>query len=279
MALRRMLVILKGGSTDTRLLEQAFEIARQYGAQADAMFVRRNARSGPDFLGDAFSCYGLDRLLKDLDEAGSAAALAAKGAFETATAQVAASVSGRFIDFVGLPVEAMRTQAALSDVLVIDKPGPDGDEAAEDAARLALLEAGRPVLFLPEGAAETGRFSHVVAAFDGSQESARALTEAIDFLAEAADVDLVSIVDDGGPDDAADAAEHYLKLHGIDADRREEDRAGRSTGAALVELAEQSGADLLVMGGFGAPNLWETGGRSATRAALRRAPCAVLMTH
>ena len=252
MSIRRMLAILKGSASDTRLLEQAFQIARQKGAAADAIFVRRSARSGADFLGDAFSCYGLDQLLKDLEQAGSAAALAAKAAFEAASAHAPSSAAGRFIDFVGLPVEAMRTEATLSDILVIEKPGGSGDEAAEDAARLALLEAGRPVLFLPEDTPPDGRFKRVVVAFDGSQEAAHALTGAIDMLAEADDVDLVSIIDENGLDLAVGAAERYLKLHGIDADQREEDRAGRSTGAALVEVAEQSGADLLVMGGYGA---------------------------
>lgn len=279
MSIRRMLVVLKGSATDARLLEQAFQIAKQTGARADAIFVRRNARSGADFLGDAFSCYGLDQLLKDLEQAGSAAALAAKAAFETASAHASSSAVGSFIDYVGLPTEAMRTEAALSDILVIEKPGESGDEAAEDAARLALLEAGRPVLFLPEDTPPDGRFKRAVVAFDGSQEAAHALTGAIDMLADAEDVDLVSIIDENGLDLAVSAAERYLKLHGIDADQREEDRAGRSTGAALVEVAEQSGADLLVMGGFGAPSWRDVGGRGATRAALRRAPCAVLMTH
>ncbi len=279
MSIRRMLAILKGDASDARLLGQAFQIARQRGALADAIFIRRNARSGADFLGDAFSSYGLDLLLKDLEKAGSAAALTAKAAFETASAQAAPSASGRFIDYVGLPEEAMRSEAALSDLLVIAKPGGSGDEAAEDAARLALLEAGRPVLFLPEGAAEKGGFRKAVVAFDGSREAAHALTGAIDVLADADDVDLVSIVEESQLEPAVGVAERYLMLHGIDADRREEDRAGRSTGAALLDVAVEAGADLLVMGGFGAPSWRDVGGRGATRAALRRAPCAVLMTH
>jgi nucleotide-binding universal stress UspA family protein len=281
MAVRRMLALLTGTEADAPLLRDAFAVASRHGARLDALFVRRSARSGADFLGDAFSVYGMESLLEDLETAGSQAAMAAKSAFETAAGAAKEKAVGGFTDFIGLPAEALSAHGRLCDVVVMAKPGADGDRAREDAARAALLETGRPVLLLPDAGAEpaSGRFARVTAAWDGSQEAARALIGALDFLADAEDVDVVTVTDEGAASELGGAAERYLDLHGVKADLREEDREGRPMGVALAEIANESKADLLVMGGFGTSAWREQVGGGATRRAMRHAACALLVTH
>lgn len=277
MALRRMLAVLKGDGEDAGLLARAFAVAQAQGARLDALFVRRSARSGADFLGDAFSVYGLEPLLQDLEAAASQAALKAKAAFEAAAAEAPDAHIGQFIDFVGLPEDAMQQQAALSDLVILARPAADGDAALEDAVRLVLLSAGRPVLILPPG--EAGVFKRVMAAFDGSREAAHALTGALDFLTAAEDVDLVTLVEDKPGADHMEVAERYLALHGVHADCLEIDRDGRALGEALISAAADHGADLLVMGGFGSAAWLDPAARGASRGVLRKAGCAILMSH
>jgi nucleotide-binding universal stress UspA family protein len=54
---------------------------------------------------------------------------------------------------------------------------------------------------------------------------------------------------------------------------------GRGTGAALLARAEEEGADLLVMGGYGHPRLREVVLGGTTRHVLAHAAVPVLLSH
>ena len=64
---RRVIAVLSGSEEDTPLLSRSYAICADYEARLDALFVRRNAASGGDFLGDAFSTYGMEAVLEALD--------------------------------------------------------------------------------------------------------------------------------------------------------------------------------------------------------------------
>ena len=69
MDVRRILTVIDGSDQDEALLRQALAVAQSHDARLDALFVRRNAASGGDFFGDAFSTYGMETVLEALDDA------------------------------------------------------------------------------------------------------------------------------------------------------------------------------------------------------------------
>lgn len=151
MEVRRILTVVDGSGQDEPLLRQALAVAARHEARLDALFVRRNAASGGDFLGDAFSTYGMESVLEALDDAAAEASVRAHQAFETVADDAPAALLGRFSEFVGLPEAALAQEGRLSDLIVMARPEGEGAHHQLNAIKIAACESGRPVLVLPVG--------------------------------------------------------------------------------------------------------------------------------
>jgi len=139
---------------------------------------------------------------------------------------------------------------------------PDGNKADPDALIEAVLFGSGRHLFLVPGDWRPGKvfLSHILVAWDGSREAARALAEGMPYLHEARTVTLM-VVDDSPEQDpdpmlGAQPVAH-LARHGIGADlARVRSRHG-DIGATLIAEAGDRLADLIIMGGYGHSRLRE----------------------
>jgi nucleotide-binding universal stress UspA family protein len=98
------------------------------------------------------------------------------------------------------------------------------------------------------------------------------------FLEQASQVIIVSLRQDEDGLSAGDLARH-LRRHGISAEVRTLDTDTEGSGEALLEEVRRTGANLLVMGGYGHSKFmdWVLGG--ATRYVLTHADIPVLMAR
>lgn len=277
--MRRILVVLDGGASDAALLDQAAALCAGWQARLDALFVRHNAASGADFMGNAFSTYGMEAVLEALADAAAEASLRANTAFERLAGEHSEAVAGRLIEVVGLPSEAMAVEGRLSDLVVLIKPDASKGYAQMSAIEAAARESGRPVLVLPAARAAEAYFDRIVIAWDGSLEASRAVTAAMPMLHGANTVHVIHAAAESGGSDSLAGLSRYLELHGIAVSTRCVDPAGERIARALIAAAVDEGADLLVMGGFGAPGWQRALGRDETTALLKEAPFALLLTH
>jgi len=279
MEIRRILTVLNGTDQDEPMLRQALALAARHEARLDGLFVRRNAASGGDFLGDAFSTYGMEAVLEALDDAAAEASVRAHQAFEKIADDADDAHLGRLIEKVGLPQLALAEEGRLSDLIVMALPRGAGAHNQFSAIRTAACESGRPVLLLPVDRGSDAALDHVLIAWDASLEASRAVAAALPVMARAGSVKAVH----AGlhEDDAADIARlaHYLERHGITAATQTVERDGRGIARTLIETARDSGTDLLVMGGFGAPAWQYALGRDETTALLKDTDFAILMVH
>ena len=279
MKLRRVLAVLSGSEEDGFLLEQAHAICSDYKARLEALFVRRNAASGGDFLGDAFSTYGMEAVLEALDDAAATAAQKAKASYDALADTAERERVGRFIEFVGLPRTAISREGRLADLIVMPKPSEKDLRNKLNSIETAAFESGRPVLVLPMEDEQPAHFNQVVIAWDGSLEAMHAVVGAMPFLQAARSVTLTHA---GTESDAADQLAElsaYLDLHKVRTETRSVDLAGRSVARALIETSAESQADLLVMGGFGAPGWQRSLGRDETTNLIKDVPFAILLAH
>lgn len=175
---------------------------------------------------------------------------------------------------------AMTLEARTADLFVATRPYGNNQTAPEPIESV-LFHSGRACLFVPPSSTPTP-FKTVVVAWRNTQEAARAVAEALPIL-KAADQVILAIVSEseapeqGGTSPGADIARH-LDRHGISAEVRE--LSGWSDPAeALLNEVQKSGADLLVMGGYGHSRFreWVLGG--VTRQILTTASIPVLMAH
>ena len=146
-----------------------------------------------------------------------------------------------------------------------------------------LLESGRPVLVVPPGFKARGAAAHVVVAWRPTREAARALHDAMPLLHAAETIDVLEVDPVGGergdgPLPGADIATH-LARHGLKVRVVVRAREGESVATALLGHVQQSGAGLLVAGGYGHSRFreWALGG--VTRELLKSAAVPVLFSH
>jgi nucleotide-binding universal stress UspA family protein len=174
-------------------------------------------------------------------------------------------------------------QARYADLVVLGQSAPadskDGN-LLPDLPDYVLLNCGRPVLLVPH----TGRFptvgKRVLVAWNGSAEAAKAVTAALPLLRGAEQVTLAVLgesMDVLGESPGADIA-LYLARHGVNVEvlRRP---APTDPGKAILSLAADFQADLLVMGAYGHSRFREMMLGGATRTILATATLPVLMAH
>lgn len=187
----------------------------------------------------------------------------------------------------GIAVEAeaeaiLAMRARTADLVVLPQPGKDDmGVLGGHAVEVALLAVGRPVLVVPEKGLPAGFPKKVLVAWNGSREAARALSDAVPLLARAKSVIVFTAgpAGDEGPLHSATAAVRYLARHGIAAEPLHVAASDDRVGEAILARAKKAGADLIVMGAYGRPRFAELVLGGATRAILRNAGVAVLMSH
>ncbi|MBW8783221.1 MAG: universal stress protein [Novosphingobium sp.] len=169
-------------------------------------------------------------------------------------------------------VDAMTTVGRLADVAVVS-------HGCRFAGELALRGAC-PVLVVPEAGLLTQPVDVACVAWDGGNEAARALREAVPLLALAGQVHVLTVTEaekTGGfpPTDAL----RYLSRHGVKAELHEVARVA-SVEQSLAGAVALRGAQLLVMGAYGHRRLTEFLMGGVTRYFLDIVtPPALLLAH
>lgn len=186
---------------------------------------------------------------------------------------------------VGDSERVVADRARATDLLVLGQHDP-ADPNATVARRLvedALMTTGRPLLLIPFA----GRFdtigSNVLLGWNGSREAARAAHDALLLIKPDAEMTVLSIVSPGrgttfevpGAEIAGHLARHGLKVSVA----RTVAGDGVSDADLLLNYAADSGADLLVTGGYGHSRTRELALGGVTRTLLARMTLPVLMSH
>jgi nucleotide-binding universal stress UspA family protein len=174
----------------------------------------------------------------------------------------------------------LAVQARYADLVVLSQFDPDDPVARIDPGLPAyvMLNSAGPVLMVPVVKAPAGIGSHALVAWDESLQASRAVANAVPLLRRAEKVTLAVFNPEAqGRLAGADIA-LYLARHGVNvAVRREESADG--IGGALLSLASDVGADLLVMGGYGHTRFREVLLGGVTQTVLNSMTVPVLMSH
>jgi nucleotide-binding universal stress UspA family protein len=181
------------------------------------------------------------------------------------------------------PGNALATRAMYADLAIVSQHDPTGGDAGADIPEYVAMNAPCPVIVLPRGGGAVPAFERVVVAWNASPESARAVRQALPILQRAREV-VVAVVerDPIGPALPMGSQElaPFLIRHGVIAEVRQQQAAlDGDVGAALLGLARQSGAGLLVMGCYGHSRFRELLLGGVSRTVLRDLDLPVLMAH
>ncbi len=179
---------------------------------------------------------------------------------------------------------ALCLQARYADLVVLGQAMPGGGEAAmlRDLPEHVILHSGKPVLVVPYAGDFPTLGERPLVAWDGSLEAAHAVAAALPLLKRSGKVTLAVFgaepgYDAHGEEPGADIA-LYLARHGVKVEvQRLPDPV--DVGNAILSLAADLNADLLVMGAYGHSRLRQVLVGGATRTILESMTLPVLMAH
>jgi nucleotide-binding universal stress UspA family protein len=120
----------------------------------------------------------------------------------------------------------------------------------------------------------------VLACWDGGPRAARAIGDAMPFLERAKAVELMMVAEESKEDETngAKMAEH-LARHGVKATVKHMAKGDIAIEDVILSYAADSGADFMVMGGYGHSRLREFILGGVTRGILSSMTVPVLMSH
>ena len=196
-----------------------------------------------------------------------------------------AEVEGEWIAVNESASFAMPRLGHCADLIVAGQDNPDDAESyvGDFFPENLILSSGRPVLLVPYARNERTTGSRILVAWDGSREATRAVHDALPFMRAAQNTTILTVngmQEDGsaripGADIATVIARHGVRADVLDI----ETGADGSIGEVLLSQVADTGADLLVMGGYGHARWRELVLGGATRTILKSMTVPVLMSH
>ncbi len=182
-----------------------------------------------------------------------------------------------------LVADVIIEQAFSSDIVVM--PQATGEEWGpwSELPDRVILNAGRPVMIVPDGMQLERAPRRVVVAWTDSPQSARATFDALPLLKHAENTEVVAIRTSASQRSerslAVDQVALALARHGVNAEATTDISEHVSVGEAILEHARERHADALVMGCYGHSRFHEALLGGVSRMVLHDPTLPVLMSH
>jgi nucleotide-binding universal stress UspA family protein len=166
-------------------------------------------------------------------------------------------------------------------ILWLSAPGAEDAYHAFDPG-MVLLNAGRPVLIVPDGLGEHYPGRRVLVAWKETREARHAVHSALPYLRMAEHIALVEIAEnvlEAAARERLDDVEQYLLRHGIVVNKKAVLNSHGSISDLLRNEASKESADLIVAGAYGHTRLgeWVFGG--VTRGLLQKCEVCCLFSN
>ena len=197
-------------------------------------------------------------------------------------------------DQAGISAEALMTNAGLAgagdqfarmarrfDLAIVGQPQPDISSIEQIIGENTLFESGRPVIIVPYIQKAPFKNDNVMICWDGSRPAARAVADALPIIGKGGRVEIVIVANERGKQDEIEGADigQHLARHGLKVDVHRISGGNIDVGDALLSHAADSGADFMVMGGFGHSRLREFILGGVTRSIFESMTVPVLLSH
>ena len=202
--------------------------------------------------------------------------------FTAASAKAGVAAERRVLR-TGFPAAAEQFSriARRFDLAIVGQLEPDVNSVEAAIAESTLFDSGRPIVIVPYIQKAPLTLERVMVCWDGSRAAARAIADAMPLLERAGSVQVVIVTSERGKYDQIEGADMGLHLarHGVKVEVTRIARGKIDVADALLSHAADSGADFMVMGGYGHSRLREFVLGGVTRSMLHSMVVPTLMSH
>jgi nucleotide-binding universal stress UspA family protein len=275
--IKDLVVNLGGSAAPDITADYAISMAKAYGAHVVGVaFIYE-----PVIPGSLLGGVPTD-LIEVQREENAKAAKTAVASFEAAARTTAVSAETRLLDAsIAGASDLFGRIARRFDIAVVGQAQREQGVSEELLIEGALFGSGRPVIVVPEIQKQGMTLDRVMVCWDGSRPAARAIGDAIPFLARAKAIEVVVVTgerDKSGEITGTNMKRH-LARHGINVEIKRIAAGEVDAQTAILAHAADTGTDFIVMGGYGHSRLREFILGGVTRSILKSMPVPVLMSH
>jgi nucleotide-binding universal stress UspA family protein len=272
-----IVVNLTGGAPQDFVADYAISLARLFDAHiAGVGFIYE-----PVIPGTVLGGIPTD-LIEAQREENTKAANAATSRFAAAAKAAALSAEVRILDAsVAGAADLFGRIARRFDLAVVGQARPKEGASEELLIEGALFESGRPVVVVPHVQTQAVTLERVLVCWDGSRPATRAIADALPFLQHAKAIDIMAVSGERGKGSelvGTNMARH-LARHGLKVELKRVSAGDVDVPATIRAHAADTGADFMVMGGYGHSRLREFILGGVTRTILASSTIPVLMSH
>ncbi len=274
MALKSILAAYSGDAEGSKGLALALVLARAHDAHLTGVVWR-----GPSPVESRFRGYMTKDVLDMLSRREAEAATEIRAGFDTRVAAEPGGIAASFIDLENTSEFSLSKCAQTYDLVVMgSRAAAVGREHMAARPDVVALRSGRPVILTPHEYTPRNLGSKVVFAWDGKRAAARAIGDAITFLAPGADVTVLS-VGTAPNGNVGDDMVGMLRRHGMNAKALVRAAGADGVSQTLLDVCKDLGADMMVMGAYEHSKFREDILGGVTQDILERAHLPVLMSH
>lgn len=275
--LKDIVVNLKVGAARDTAADYAISIAQTFGAHlAGVAFAYEPVL--PAIVGADIP----EAFIEEQREDNEAAAQAAVARFEAAAGAAGISHQSRVVSAsLAGAADTFGTVARQFDLALVGQSEQDRVAPEELIVEGALFGSGRPVIVVPHNQKAGVKFDRIVICWNGGRTAARAVADAMPLLHRAKIVEVVIVGTDAGKNGEASGADigQHLARHELKVEVKTIAPGNLKVSATILSYATTSGADLLVMGGYGHSRLREFILGGTTRGILKATTVPTLMSH
>jgi nucleotide-binding universal stress UspA family protein len=221
-------------------------------------------------------------LIEAQREENSRTAKEAVSRFESSARAAGISAETRTLDasVAGAP-DLFGRIARRFDLAVVGQARREQGASEELMIEGALFGSGRPLIVVPHAHKQGLKLDRIVICWDGSRPAARAIADSLPFLRRAQSINIVVVTgerDKSGEITGTNMRRH-LARHGINVEIKHITGGGSGVQNAILSHAGETGADFMVLGGYGHSRLREFILGGVTRSILHSMVVPVLMSH
>jgi nucleotide-binding universal stress UspA family protein len=212
---------------------------------------------------------------------------------ETA-AEAAIKIFNTMTDRAGISAEPLMPNGSLTgaadqfarmarrfDLAIVGQAQPEMSTIEQTIGETTLFESGRPMIMVPYIQKAAFKVDNVMICWDGSRTAARAVADALPIIGNTGRAEIVIVTNERGKEDEIEGADigQHLARHGLKVEVHRISGGDIDVADALLSHAADSGADFMVMGGYGHSRLREFILGGVTRSIFQSMTVPVLISH
>jgi nucleotide-binding universal stress UspA family protein len=255
----------------------AISMAETFGAHAAGVAFAYEPVIPPTLMGTVPASF-----IEDQQAENEKAAADARARFDEAARRAGVSFES-WSTSASVPGSADRfgAMARRFDLSVVAQAEPDKLAPEEIIIEGALFGSGRPVVVVPYIQKAGVKLDRVMIAWDASRAAARAVGDAMPLLERAGAIEVVIVTNERPKSDEIPGADigRHLARRGLKVEVKRIVATDIDVASALLSHAADTGADFMVMGGYGHSRLREFVLGGVTRGILKSVTIPTLLSH